>query len=405
MGKILDGLKNLMNNPYVIAGNEAMSQVQPGTSGVPQPVKKETVTSYANALKQTANAAGAQAQNAANQAAQNNPQPTASPTAPAATPKKNTSGGGSSGGGGSAQKVTYVDNGARNTGVVQEEPEAEPVPSYWDTMMDDYQKYYEEQIAANANALENARQRAQEATDAQIAAMNAGYRGTNRQLYRDYMERQRVLPQQMAAQGYSGGLTESSRLRLGNAYQEALAENERARIAQESGANQALAQQLYEAQAAADAADLQASQNRYSYLAALQQKQYEQERAELEARAAMLGSVGDFSAYKELGYSDAEIAYLQAMFRKMNPDLFGSSGGGGSKGGSGGSGSKGKGTPNLYAQVDELRNAGASTREILSTVANSGLSAAEQVAANTYAVTGQRGTATTRKPTTLNTRR
>ena len=397
MGKILDALKNLMNNPYVIAGNEAMSQVQPGTSGVPQPVKKETVASYANALKQTANAAGAQAQNAANQAAQNNPQPTT-------TPKKSGSGG-SSGGGGSTKKVTYVDNGAKNTGVVQEEPEAEPVPSYWDTMRDEYQNYYDEQVAANNAALENARQRAQEATDAQIAAMNEGYRGTNRQLYRDYMERQRVLPQQMAAQGYSGGLTESSRLRLGNAYQEALAENERARIAQESSANQALAQQLYEAQAAADAADLQASQNRYSYLAALQQKQYEQERAELEARAAMLGSVGDFSAYKELGYSDAEIAYLQAMFRKMNPQLFASSGGGGSKGGSGGSGSGGKGTPNVYAQVDELRSAGLSTREVLSAITNSDLTPAQQVAANTYAVTGQRGTATTRKPTTLNTRR
>jgi hypothetical protein len=392
-----------MNNPYVIAGNEAMSQVQPRTSGVPQPVSKQTVTSYANALNQTAQASG----QSAGAQTQNSPQPT-KPVASATTQTvtKKTSGG-SSGGGGSTKKVTYVDNGSKNTGVVQQEakPEAEPVPSYWDTMRDEYQKYYDEQVAANNAALENARQRAQEAADAQIAAMNEGYRGTNRQLYRDYMEKQRVLPQQMAAQGYSGGLTESSRLKLGNAYQESLAENERARIAQEASANQGLAQQLYEAQAAADAANLQASQNRYSYLSALRQQEYQQQRQELENRAAMLGSVGDFSAYKELGYSDAEIAYLQAMFRKMNPDLFGSSGGGGSKGGSGGSTSKGKGTPNLYAQVDELRNAGLSDREVLSAISNSNLTPAQQVTANTYAVTGQKKAAQTRKITSLNTSR
>ena len=44
------------------------------------------------------------------------------------------------------------------------------------------------------------------------------YAGTNRQLYRDYMGNKRTLPQQMAAMGYNGGLSESAQLRLRNSY-------------------------------------------------------------------------------------------------------------------------------------------------------------------------------------------
>ena len=238
-------------------------------------------------------------------------------------------------GGGGAQKVTYIaPNGQKATGTVQQPQEAQP--SYWDTMRDYYQQMYDEQVAANNQALEDTRARAQEATDAQLEALRQGYQGTNRQLYRDYMENQRVLPQQMAAQGYSGGLSESSRLRLGNAYQEALAENERARLAEESGANQALAQQLYEAQQAANTANNQAAQNRYGYLAALREAQYQQERADLEARAAMMGSVGDFSVYAQLGYTPAEIARLQAAWNAQHAPAVSSGGGGGRRSSSGG---------------------------------------------------------------------
>lgn len=238
---------------------------------------------------------------------------------------------GQDGGSAAPQAVTYIDgNGQRATGTVQQPAQ----PSYWDTMRDLYQQMYDEQVAANNQALEDARARAQEATDAQLEALRTGYQGTNRQLYRDYMENQRTLPQQMAAQGYSGGLSESSRLRLGNAYQEALAENERARLAEESGANQALAQQLYEAQQAANTANNQAAQNRYGYLAALREAQYNQERADLEARAAMMGSVGDFSAYAQLGYTPAEIARLQAYWNAQHAPAT-SSGGGGRRSSSG----------------------------------------------------------------------
>ena len=48
------------------------------------------------------------------------------------------------------------------------------------------------------------------------------------------MESKRTLPQRLAAQGITGGLTESSQVRLANSYGEELAENERARLAEEA---------------------------------------------------------------------------------------------------------------------------------------------------------------------------
>ena len=161
----------------------------------------------------------------------------------------------------------------------------------------------------------------QEAQEAQKAALAAGYQGTNRQLYRDYMEHRRTLPQEMAAAGYSGGLSESSNIRLRNAYEEALANNERARISEEAGINNQYAQQAYEAQAAARAADLQARQNQYSYLTALEQQQYQQNQQELLNRANTMASVGDFSAYAALGYTQAEIDYLTKMWLAQNPTM------------------------------------------------------------------------------------
>lgn len=48
--------------------------------------------------------------------------------------------------------------------------------------------------------------------------------------------------------------------------------------------------------------------------AELDYKQYQLERADAEARAQMLASMGDFSGYKALGYTDAEVAAMQAYY-------------------------------------------------------------------------------------------
>lgn len=65
----------------------------------------------------------------------------------------------------------------------------------------------------------------------QIDGLNEQYQAANRQLYIDYMNGRRDLPQQLAAMGYTGGLRESSLLGLQNNYEGQLAENERARLA------------------------------------------------------------------------------------------------------------------------------------------------------------------------------
>ena len=221
------------------------------------------------------------------------------------------------GGGGASQPVTYVDaGGQRRTGVAQAQEDP-----YWAAMRDYYQQAYNAQVEANEKAAEGAAARARESAETQRQQLNAGYRGTNRQLYRDYMERQRVLPQEMAARGYTGGLSESARVRLANAYGENLAENERARIAREAELNEALAQREYEARSAADRANSQALLSRYTNLAGLRSQQHDTERSDAAARAARLAAAGDFSGYRALGMTEDDADYLGRMWRAANPEL------------------------------------------------------------------------------------
>ena len=223
------------------------------------------------------------------------------------------------------QTATYVDDaGNKQTGVYTQAAEnaglaaSQPAQgTHWDSMRSHYQQQYDEQKAANDAAYEAAAARAREVNQQNIEALNKGYQGTNRQLYRDYMNHQRTLPQEMAARGYSGGLSESAGLRLRNSYEEGLNENERARLGQVSTYDANLAQQLYEAQATATAANQQANQQRLSYLTALQEQQYQDQ----QQRAATLASAGDFSGYKDLGYSDDQIQYLSDIWARQNPAL------------------------------------------------------------------------------------
>ncbi len=224
------------------------------------------------------------------------------------------SGGRSGSGGGS--RVSYIGNdGSKKSGTVKVTPGT--TPDFYTQLGNLYQTAYDEQVAANNAALEEAQRRAQEATDAQIAALADQYAGTNRQLYRDYMNSRRVLPQQMAAQGYNGGLSESSMLRLNNSYEEGLNENERARIAQEAAYQQALQQNLYDAGVRTNEANQSARQNLYSQQAALQEAIYR----DAQNRAATMAASGDFSEYERLGFSPSEIQYLRQMWRRMNPTL------------------------------------------------------------------------------------
>ncbi len=219
-------------------------------------------------------------------------------------------------GGSGAVKTTYVDSaGNRRTGVTSY---SDP---YWETMRDYYNSMYDSRVAANEAAAENAYAQAARAAQEQRDTLNAGYRDTNRQLYRDYMDARRVLPQQMAAQGYTGGLTESGQIRLNNAYGENLAVNERARLSRLSGVDAALAREEYDLRSAAAKANEQALQDRYAALADLRTKQYQQQRSDALSRAALLAQAGDYSGYGGLGLSQEDADYLARVWRAKNPRL------------------------------------------------------------------------------------
>ena len=213
-------------------------------------------------------------------------------------------------------KVTYIaGSGERAKGTVKVTPGT--ASDYYTGMENTIRREYADEVKANNAALAAAQEQARKDTQQQLDALRESYRGTNRQLYRDYMAGRRTLPQQLSAQGYGGGLTESGLLRLHNAYGEGLNENERARLAQEAGYHQALSRQLFEAQTKTDEANRQAARNRNSYIAALREAAYR----DTQQRAAVMAAAGDFTEYGRLGFSKSEIRYLREMWKRMNPQL------------------------------------------------------------------------------------
>ena len=125
-------------------------------------------------------------------------------------------------------------------------------------------------------------------TQRQINNLNADYEGMNTQLYRDYMKSKNMLPQQLSAQGISGGLSESTNLGLETLYHDRLLQNEKQR------------------QRGISDIEAKGSSNALGVL-----KDYAANAAE---RANTMASIGDFSGYKELGYTDEQIAALKAAW-------------------------------------------------------------------------------------------
>ena len=262
-------------------------------------------------------------------------QPTTTPTQP-----------GMSGGG----KVTYIDpNGDAQKGTTEGTPEetpGEPQRSYLDELRDQYQKMYDDAVKANNDAAKAAAERALAQAEKGVGELGDQYGSLNKQLYRDYMESLRVLPQEMAARGYSGGMSESARLGLDTAYGERLNENEAARIAAIMQLRQQGADAEYQANAARDQANAQAQQNLYANMMnlILQQQQ------DAATKAQNMAQYGDFSGYLGLGYTQSEIDQMQKAWIAANPELakalgyvktpepvYSSYSGGGSSGGGGGS--------------------------------------------------------------------
>ena len=136
-------------------------------------------------------------------------------------------------------------------------------------------------------------------TQRQINNLNADYEGMNTQLYRDYMKSKKTLPQQLSAQGISGGLSESTNLGLETLYHDRLLQNEKQR------------------QRGIGDIEAKGSSNALGVL-----KDYAANAAE---RANTMAGIGDFSGYKELGYTDEQIAALKAAWdAKYAPRYYGS---------------------------------------------------------------------------------
>lgn len=223
--------------------------------------------------------------------------------------------GGGGGSGGASAGAAGIAGGARRTGTPDY---SDP---YYDNMERFYAQVYQNVVAANNAAASSVSGQAEEAAQARRQELNMSYQDMNRQLYRDFMDTRRTLSQQMAAQGYSGGLSESSLVRLQSVYGDNLAANERARLASLAGVDSELAQQQYETRTSAANANTQALQYYYTRVAALRSAQHSQLRADQKTRASVLSTAGDYSGYGELGFSDEDIAYLANMWRAKNPKI------------------------------------------------------------------------------------
>lgn len=233
-------------------------------------------------------------------------QPTTTPTQP-----------GTSGGG----KVTYIDpNGDAQKGTTEGTPEetpGEPQRTYLDELRDQYQKMYDDAVKANNDAAKAAAERALAQAEKGVGELGDQYGSLNKQLYRDYMESLRVLPQEMAARGYSGGMSESARLGLDTAYGERLNENEAARIAAIMQLRQQGADAEYQANAARDQANAQAQQNLYANFINL----LLQQRQDAATKAQNMAQYGDFSGYLGLGYSQSQIDAMKKAWIAANPEM------------------------------------------------------------------------------------
>lgn len=292
-------------------------------------------------------------------------QPTTTPTQP-----------GTSGG----DKVTYIDaNGDAQKGTTEGTPEETPTAdatetprTYLDDLKDQYQKMYDDAVKANNDAAKAAAERSLAQVEQGIGELGEQYGNINKQLYRDYMESLRVLPQELAARGYSGGMSESARLGLDTAYGERLNENEAARIAAIMQLRQQGADAEYQANAARDQANAEAQQTLYANMMnlILQQQQ------DAATKAQNMAQYGDFSGYLGLGYTQSEIDQMQKAWIAANPELartlgyvktpepvYSSYSGGG--GGGSGSGT----TPTIRETVQAGIEAGTDRRDIWNALA------------------------------------
>lgn len=191
-------------------------------------------------------------------------------------------------------------------------------PTYSEILQKYYAGQYTDALAGNKRTAEAEADAAEHDAQDAIDRIRGGYKNTDRQLYREYMESTRTLPQRLAAQGITGGLTESSQVRLANSYGEGLAENERARLAEEAQTYSARDARLAAAKAERERADAEAKKAHGESLAKLWQEVERQRREEAAKAAALLAAAGDYSGYVSMGLTQEQADYLAEIWMGRN---------------------------------------------------------------------------------------
>lgn len=125
------------------------------------------------------------------------------------------------------QTTTYIDEyGNKQTGYVQ----SAGTGSYVDSMIQQLKHTYDQQVAAADNAAAAATKQAILELERQKNSINDEYQGLYEQMYINRRMNEKALPEQLAAMGITGGLTESALLQLQNEYQNNLLQGETARL-------------------------------------------------------------------------------------------------------------------------------------------------------------------------------
>lgn len=223
-----------------------------------------------------------------------------------------------------AETATYIDaDGQKQTGTVASDIKAAlGTDNYYSKTADTYGQMLEAQKQENAAAAADADASALAELQRQTEKVNTEYGKTDKQLYRGYRTAVRDLPQQLAAMGITGGLSETSRVDLERGYGENLNASQLQRLAAIDDMEAANEAAKREREAALRQQNAAATQNYYTQLLGLGEQKYAEDQARQKQSAETLASMGDFSGYVALGLmTDAQAALMKKAWIAENPEL------------------------------------------------------------------------------------
>lgn len=188
-------------------------------------------------------------------------------------------------------------------------------------------KYYDDLYNAQASTIQTGLDNALREYDTNKQQINQNYDIANRNLYTTYEGAKKSLPAQLARQGITGGGSETANIQLSSNYMNNLTSSEQAKAAQLGSLDDKIASLRETSRSSLAELRAQNELNKYNALKAAEAEAYNRQKAaEAEAynrnqaelanrtaRAQTLASMGYYDTLKEIGYTDAEIAWLKAQ--------------------------------------------------------------------------------------------